>query len=284
MNAENPVIPGAQGPYAYPVNGVPGQAQGGHVAPIDPTRAQPSAAYHQEVRAMNQQAANQQDASTPRQHGVAPPAPHPKASQVASAAQGGTVHSGAGAATTRARGVSQETPVRASLKKGSGSTGSIEQGSAEESGVLGGFKRLISRNKSETDHGSESSTKLKRKGGPRRVRAMLTIVDPWSIMKLAFLLSIAMGIMFIIATSIVWSVLNQMGVFSSINEEITTILGEESETTFLQFFDRNKIMSAVILLSVINSILMTGLATIGAFLYNLVVKLVGGVYITLTDE
>ena len=58
----------------------------------------------------------------------------------------------------------------------------------------------------------------------------------------------------------------------------------ESKTTFLQFTDRNKIMSVTILLAVVNSILMTGLATIGAFLYNLVVKLVGGVYITLTDE
>jgi len=113
---------------------------------------------------------------------------------------------------------------------------------------------------------------------------MLTTVDPWSIMKLAFLLSIAMGIVLVVAVAIIWNVLNQMGVFTAINEQITTILGPESKTTFLQFTDRNKIMSVTILLAVVNSILMTGLATIGAFLYNLVVKLVGGVYITLTDE
>lgn len=146
------------------------------------------------------------------------------------------------------------------------------------------LSRLVGRRKSEVDETVTGSTQLKKNVGPRRVRAMLTTVDPWSIMKLAFLLSIAAGIMFVVATGIVWNVLNKMNVFTSINEQITTILGPESKVTFLQFTDRNKIMSVVILLSVVNSILMTGLATIGAFLYNLIVKLVGGVYITLTDE
>jgi hypothetical protein len=113
---------------------------------------------------------------------------------------------------------------------------------------------------------------------------MLTTVDPWSILKLAFLLSIAAGIMFVVATAIVWGVLNKMGVFVSINEQITTMFGEESETSLLKVLDRNKIMSVAILLAVVNSFIMTGLAGIGAMLYNLVVKLVGGVYLTLTDE
>ena len=43
-------------------------------------------------------------------------------------------------------------------------------------------------------------------------------------------------------------------------------------------------MSAAILVSVMNVILLTALSTIGAFLYNTVSSVVGGVYVTLTDD
>lgn len=282
MNADNPVTPGATGPYAYPVNGGPGQAQGGRVAPIEPVRSHPVTARHPEVPLANQQAGSQPSAPAPHHQGAVTSTQHAQTGHAAT--QGGTVQPGVGAGVPHSPGVSGPSPVRAPLRKVTGSTGSTEQGAVEGVGIIGGLKRFIKRHEADGEHGSESAAQLKRKGGPRRVRAMLTTVDPWSVMKLAFLLSIAAGIMFVVAASIVWSILNGMGVFESINEQITTILGPESETTFLQFVDRNKVMSVVILLSVINSILMTGLATIGAFLYNLVVKLVGGIYITLTDE
>jgi hypothetical protein len=113
---------------------------------------------------------------------------------------------------------------------------------------------------------------------------MLTTVDPWSVMKLAFLLSIAAGVMFVVAANVVWGVLNGMGVFADIEMQIEELFGAETEASILQFLEKDKVMSAAILLAVVNSILMTGLATIGSMLYNLVVKLVGGVYVTLTDE
>lgn len=153
--------------------------------------------------------------------------------------------------------------------------------SSEQQGIVAGLMRLIKREKREGDRGGETSTK---KVGPRKVRAMLSTVDPWSVMKLAFLLSIAIGIVMFVAVGVIWNVLNQMGVFTEINSQITTILGPESKVDFLKYTDRNTIMSATLLLAVINSVLMTGLFTIGAFLYNLVVRLVGGVYITLSDE
>lgn len=113
---------------------------------------------------------------------------------------------------------------------------------------------------------------------------MVTTVDPWSIIKLAFLLSIAAGIVFVVAVGVIWTVLDKMGVFVSINEEITKLFGSESQVKLIQFFARSKWMSAAILLGVINAIIMTALAAIGSMLYNLVVKLVGGVYVTLSDE
>jgi len=168
------------------------------------------------------------------------------------------------------------------MKTGTQVTGSGEPPEEEKPGVLKGLLKLVKRDKGESD--ADEVTSSKKKVGPRRVRAMLTTIDPWSVMKLAFLLSIAMGIVLFIAVGIIWNVLNEMGVFADINSQITTIMGPENKIDFLKYTDRNKVMAATLLLAVINSVLMTGLFTIGAFLHNLIVKLVGGVYITLSDE
>jgi hypothetical protein len=181
--------------------------------------------------------------------------------------------------------VSGSDPIRTPLRGDSTGTGALEQGAEGKPGALGGLARILRRREPGAEETTAGTGRSKKKGiGPRRVRAMVTTVDPWSIMKLAFLLSIAVGIAFVVATSIVWEYLNSQGVFASINEQITTILDTESKPTFLQFTDKNKIMSVVILLSVVNTVIMTALATIGAILYNMIVKLVGGVYITLSDE
>ncbi|WP_062381094.1 DUF3566 domain-containing protein [Demequina pelophila] len=122
------------------------------------------------------------------------------------------------------------------------------------------------------------------KGGPRKARVLLSRIDPWSALKLGFLLSIAVGIMFVVAVFVLWNVLDSMGVFVLINDWVVQLFTTEREIDIMQFFDRNKIMSAAILLSVVNVVLITALATLASFLYNVVSSVVGGVYVTLTDD
>ncbi len=40
--------------------------------------------------------------------------------------------------------------------------------------------------------------------GPRRVRLAVSKVDPWSAMKLSFLLCVAIGIMIVVASAVIW--------------------------------------------------------------------------------
>ena len=54
----------------------------------------------------------------------------------------------------------------------------------------------------------------------RRARLRLTRIDPWSVMKTAFLLSIALGIVTVVAVLMVWSVLGAAGVWDSINTTV----------------------------------------------------------------
>lgn len=120
--------------------------------------------------------------------------------------------------------------------------------------------------------------------GPRRVRLAVSRVDPWSAMKLSFLLSVAAGVMLVIATAVVWGTLNGMHVFTRINDLITTIVGAESSIDLLSYVAFDKVLSAATLVGVLDVFLLTALGTIGAFLYNIVSALVGGLHLTMTDE
>lgn len=120
-------------------------------------------------------------------------------------------------------------------------------------------------------------------GAPRRVRLNVARVDPWSVMKLAFLLSVGIGIAIVVATGVLWSVLDGMGVFADVNSVVGQILADSS-------FDVNdyvgfrKVISLATVIAVVDVVLITAIATLGAFLYNLASTLVGGLHVTLSDD
>ena len=65
---------------------------------------------------------------------------------------------------------------------------------------------------------------------------------------------------------------------------MTKLFEGEQPIDIKKIFELNKVMSATILIAVMNVIILTALSTIAAFLYNTVSSVVGGVYVTLTDD
>ena len=123
-------------------------------------------------------------------------------------------------------------------------------------------------------------------GAPRRVRLAVSRVDPWSVMKLSFLLSVAVGIMIVVATIAAWTMIDNLGVFASVDQLLREVLGQESadRLNIMQYFAFDRFVSGATLIAVVDVVLLTALATIGAFLYNVTAALVGGLHLTLTDE
>ena len=118
---------------------------------------------------------------------------------------------------------------------------------------------------------------------PRQVNLVVARVDPWTVMKVGFLLSVAMGIATVIATIVVWAMLDGMHVFSSIED----FLNQISATKFVALLDYvklPKVVSYATVFSVANVIIMTAISTLGALLYNVIASLVGGVRVSLMDE
>jgi hypothetical protein len=122
--------------------------------------------------------------------------------------------------------------------------------------------------------------------GPRRARLRLTRIDPWSVMKTAFLLSIAFGLVTVVSVFMVWSVLGAAGVWESINQTVQNILGGDGAGDFdvQNYVGVSRVMGFTMLVAVIDVVLITAIATLAAFLYNMAAALLGGIEVTLTED
>jgi len=122
---------------------------------------------------------------------------------------------------------------------------------------------------------------------PRRARLRLSRIDPWSVMKVSFLLSIAFGIVTVVSVFMVWSVLGAAGVWTSINNTVSDTVSSGNHTSTFDITDylgMSRVLGFTMLVAVIDVVLITAIATLGAFLYNMAASLLGGIEVTLAED
>lgn len=120
----------------------------------------------------------------------------------------------------------------------------------------------------------------------RRAKLRLTRVDPWSVTKTAFLLSIAFGVMCVVAIFLVFSIMSASGLWDKVNETIQSVVNQDPASQFniKDYVAMSRVMGITMLISVIDVVLITALATLGAFIYNMSAAMLGGVEITLAED
>jgi len=120
---------------------------------------------------------------------------------------------------------------------------------------------------------------------PRRARLRLSRVDPWSVTKIALLFSIAMAITTLITVSLLWGVLNLMGVFTDVGQTVNEVTGSNNGggVDVETMLSLSRVLKFTTIIVVLQAIVLTCLATLAAFLYNASSGLVGGVEITLSE-
>ena len=121
---------------------------------------------------------------------------------------------------------------------------------------------------------------------PRRARLRLTHVDPWSVMKTSLLLSIALGIVTVVAVAVVWSVLNASGLWDSVNQTVGEVVGTQASADFRvqDYVGTERVLGFTMLVAALDVVLITVVATLGAFLYNLAAALLGGLEVVLAED
>jgi hypothetical protein len=124
--------------------------------------------------------------------------------------------------------------------------------------------------------------------GSAAVRLNLKRIDPWSVMKFSFAVSVVLFIVVVVATSVLYLALDTMGVWNSVNESLKTLVtaggGTDGATQTGFRITAWGVIGTSMLIGAVNVVLFTALATLGAFIYNVCADLVGGVELTLAER
>ena len=124
--------------------------------------------------------------------------------------------------------------------------------------------------------------KSNRRPSSKQVRLKLVYIDFWSSVKLSFLIAICLAIVTIVATFLIFTVLNQTGVFDSANTLYTDIAGSSADLKSI--FSVGNVMGFAVVVAVLNTVVVTALGAIFAVLYNLSVKITGGLLVGFTNS
>lgn len=186
---------------------------------------------------------------------------------------------------------SESSRQAADSRKASADTMAVQRAAAQtEAGAAGPVAPTQGRRPAKAPRGSGKSKQgPPKQGAPRRTRRAqlrLVQVDAWSVMKTSFLLSIALGIVLVVAVAIIWSVLGAAGVWDSINSIVQQAVGSDTSTPFeiQEYVGTSRILGFTMIVAVLDVILITAIATLGAFLYNLSAALLGGIEVTLAED
>jgi hypothetical protein len=169
---------------------------------------------------------------------------------------------------------------------GSGPAGPIQPiGTGGGAGAGSGGSAVGAARVTEAVRAARSSAASAATRGPRRARLNLKRIDPWSVMKFSFAVSLVLFIVVIVATSVLYLALDAMGVFETVNSGLGDLIsaGGGAETSTFRITAKGVIGTSA-LVGLVNVVLFTALCTLGAFIYNVCADLVGGVELTLAER
>jgi hypothetical protein len=134
---------------------------------------------------------------------------------------------------------------------------------------------------------SSVAEKLQRKSqrqvAVKQVRLKLVYIDFWSAVKLSFLVAASLGIVLVVATILVWIVLNSTGIFGDLDDIFKDILSDENFSV-TSTFSLPQVALFAFIVAILNIIVGTALGAIASMLYNFSVRLTGGLLVGFTNN
>jgi len=118
-------------------------------------------------------------------------------------------------------------------------------------------------------------------------QAHLTVarIEPWSVMKFSFVVSLVAFVILFVAVSVLYGALAGFGVFDSLQRVVSNVTSSQSSAgvNASTWFSASRVLGYTALLGSLNIVLITAMSTIAAVIYNLTSRLVGGVEVTLRE-
>jgi hypothetical protein len=119
----------------------------------------------------------------------------------------------------------------------------------------------------------------------RRADLVVARLEPWSVMKFSFLMSLVAWVVLFVAVAFLYFTLSSLGVFTSIQHTLSSVTSSSNSSgmNLNHWFSASRILGYTMLLGAVNIILITALCTVGSMIYNLVTHLGGGIEVTLRE-
>jgi hypothetical protein len=116
----------------------------------------------------------------------------------------------------------------------------------------------------------------------KQVRLKLVYIDFWSAVKLSFLVAVALGVVLVVGSALIWMVLAQTGIF----DKLSTLFGEigGQPVNITATFGLPQVLGFTLVLGLLNVIVGTALGAITTVLYNLSVRITGGLLVGFTNQ
>jgi hypothetical protein len=132
---------------------------------------------------------------------------------------------------------------------------------------------------------SSARPKTSSKRSSRQAHLTIARVEPWSVMKFSFVVSLVAFVILFVAVSVLYGTLSALGVFTSLQHVVQSITSSQDSNgvNAAKWFTASRILSYTALLGALNIVLITAMSTIGAVIYNLTSRLIGGVEVTLRE-
>ena len=123
----------------------------------------------------------------------------------------------------------------------------------------------------------------RRPASAKQVRLKLVYIDFWSTVKLSFLAGICLAIIAIVGTFLVWTVLDRTGIFDQVNSLFKDISGAGG-SDLKSILGLGQVMGFSLVVGILDIVVITALGAVFALLYNLSVKITGGLLVGFTNN
>ncbi len=122
---------------------------------------------------------------------------------------------------------------------------------------------------------------------PRKAHLQVARLEPWSVMKFSFVMSLVCFLVLFVAVAVLYVMLSWLGVFDALSNTIRDLTsndqGKSGGIDPASWFSAARILSYTALIGTLNVLLITALATVWSVIYNMAADLVGGVEVTLKE-
>lgn len=123
----------------------------------------------------------------------------------------------------------------------------------------------------------------RRPASAKQVRLKLVYIDFWSTVKLSFLAGICLAIIAIVGSFLIWTVLDRTGIFDQLNGLVKDISGAGGGD-LRSVLGLGQVMGFSLIVGILDIVVVTALGAVFALLYNLSVKITGGLLVGFTNN